>query len=1314
MDDTMDETKYIEYYKSKIDPSSSRKSKKTISKEVDNLEIQNTGIFNSYPDHNNPDFVYGLSNKLEFFHMKSLLNITDLSNKCKSIGDPKSNDFQFELSNNQQFLKNFINKKTPYRGLVIFHGVGVGKTCSAINISSSFRDLYMSKKEKIICLVPKNIRGGWENTIYDKTKGVEQCSGDSFEDIIMDASNKGKVSNKVVKNMIKNYYEFYGYLKFANHVKRLISDAVGNRDLTLQEMKKKEEEVIKNNFSHRILIIDEIHNLREENDEANKTDMNYEIKKGTKIIWEDSRSVSHNGKVIKVSDGNLYDIQIDGAIIENVSANNIKKSSIEDKKARETIEKVIKYSEGLRLIMLSATPMFNKSTEIVWLLNLLLKNDNRPEIDYSDIFKKKFIKVDGKLKQDTTSEELTAKGKEIIAKKSRGYFSYLRGENPISFPIRFYPDVNDDPKCMGGDFNSKIPYLKYPTQSLFLRNGKHLPIKNKYEFKFMKMYNTVMTNKQKDIYESFIASIDTSEIKKNKGLRLSDRNIGLQLSNITYSEESSYEHQKSFGKNGFNRIFKQKIERKRKLCSYNNPKNPILDIENIQSVSAKIYTILMNMLVNKTEGIIFIYSDFIYSGILPLALALEHIGFEKYGGNNLLNYPEWKKGSKDNKTKREPLDYKLNLMSKSKNKKRARYIVLTGDKSLSPDNESERKASLHENNIYGENIKVILGNTVTSEGMDFKNIREVHVLDPWYHLYKIEQIIGRGIRFCSHGLQPKEKQNVTVYLHTSSINPDIESIDTDTYRMAEEKASRIGEIEKIIKENAIDSFLNKQINNITDLEKIKMVTTSNKPVLVDINDKEYTKVCSFSSSEDGKGCEIIDLKDKKWNKLLNSIKDDGLIDTDTFTIEDISESVKIIYKVLKELFIKYNVYSLDDIIKRVKTLIDTNEKIIYHSLESIIDNKMVIWYGKISGYIIENREYYLFQPFYNKDIYTPYIYRTIYESLDDNKNYNYSTDLQITISGDINCNLNYNDIYEILKNKLEQVQEDMRYYMNYIPEIKPDKIIDYYVDGLKYEEKLVLLKEILCEYINSGGEIIDEIDKIVFNFFKKNLIYKDDSGGYHILDEKKGNPIGFFLFNTIEYYKNPKKEVLDDFTYFEYFDDEWSEIDNVGLNILKQNFLNNESKKKIFRSTKIWGYSFKDENYEHTFKIIDSATYDNKVPGKIIGNKGVKPVTLLKQYSDSFKSSFDRYQNDLITKIKKNIGDKKKISDFQKSIDGKEDEVRIKILLESFRKYGMTKDYDERNKNIISKSFIKDLFEFSLRVNFTFLNYDLFLLKYIS
>ena len=42
----------------------------------------------------------------------------------------------------------------------------------------------------------------------------------------------------------------------------------------------------------------------------------------------------------------------------------------------------------------------------------------------------------------------------------------------------------------------------------------------------------------------------------------------------------------------------------------------------------------------------------------------------------------------------------LGLLAKS-----SKLVHLTGDKSLSPNNELERKASLHENNIYGENIK---------------------------------------------------------------------------------------------------------------------------------------------------------------------------------------------------------------------------------------------------------------------------------------------------------------------------------------------------------------------------------------------------------------------------------------------------------------------------------------------------------------------------------------------------------------------------------------------------------------------------------
>ena len=47
----------------------------------------------------------------------------------------------------------------------------------------------------------------------------------------------------------------------------------------------------------------------------------------------------------------------------------------------------------------------------------------------------------------TLKDSLDTKGiikRQLINKKCRGYISYLRGENPINFPIRLYPNINSD------------------------------------------------------------------------------------------------------------------------------------------------------------------------------------------------------------------------------------------------------------------------------------------------------------------------------------------------------------------------------------------------------------------------------------------------------------------------------------------------------------------------------------------------------------------------------------------------------------------------------------------------------------------------------------------------------------------------------------------------------------------------------------------------------------------------------------------------------------------------------------------------------
>ena len=66
--------------------------------------------------------------------------------------------------------------------------------------------------------------------------------------------------------------------------------------------------------------------------------------------------------------------------------------------------------------------MYNNREEIVWLLNIMNVNDKRPPVQMSDIFNKK-----GEVDIET------------LISKAIGYVSYLRGQNPYTFPYRIWP-----------------------------------------------------------------------------------------------------------------------------------------------------------------------------------------------------------------------------------------------------------------------------------------------------------------------------------------------------------------------------------------------------------------------------------------------------------------------------------------------------------------------------------------------------------------------------------------------------------------------------------------------------------------------------------------------------------------------------------------------------------------------------------------------------------------------------------------------------------------------------------------------------------
>ena len=177
------------------------------------------------------------------------------------------------------------------------------------------------------------------------------------------------------------------------------------------------------------------------------------------------------------------------------------------------------------------------------------------------------------------------------------------------------------------------------------------------------------------------------------------------------------------------------------LIPYKKGIKPFLDESNIQGHSMKRFNILSRIF--SSEGIIFIFSEFV--GCCYVAFALEHMGFKRFGNKNLLNIK-----IKDKDLLHVDSDGKLKKKSDLKPGEKfnqACYVLLTGDGELSKNNIEEINALRNDRNISGEIVKVILGSGKVAEGLDFKRVREIHILEPWYNLNKIEQVVGRGIRF---------------------------------------------------------------------------------------------------------------------------------------------------------------------------------------------------------------------------------------------------------------------------------------------------------------------------------------------------------------------------------------------------------------------------------------------------------------------------------------------------------------------------------------------------------------------------------------
>ena len=74
-----------------------------------------------------------------------------------------------------------------------------------------------------------------------------------------------------------------------------------------------------------------------------------------------------------------------------------------------------------------------------------------------------------------------------------------------------------------------------------------------------------------------------------------------------------------------------------------------------------------------------------------------------------------------------------------------------------------------ETNIRGEAVKCLMTTKTGAEGLDLKNIRNVHISEPYWQPVLIEQVIGRAVRKGSHLALPLEERNVRIFIYMSTI-----------------------------------------------------------------------------------------------------------------------------------------------------------------------------------------------------------------------------------------------------------------------------------------------------------------------------------------------------------------------------------------------------------------------------------------------------------------------------------------------------------------------------------------------------------------
>ena len=810
-----------------------------------------------------------------------------ITKPCKKSDDTCDiHDNNIKLLRQQKIVKDYMQFDGPYRGILLYHELGSGKSIASIAAAEGYINL-----KKIIIMTPASLSQNYESELLKVSnigrnlkKTWTQIKVNKKSPEMMSELSKYAISEKFVKkdglvwvpiykNDIKGAEIIIEKVRYTdakakdkiddtiNHIIRNRYTFINYNGLSAKMVK----ELGSKPFDNTFIIIDEIHNFISRivnGSRLAKAIYNHIMNaKGTKLILLSGTPIINQPYEIATL------INLVRGPIKEYNIELLKKSKIPD------LKEIIEHLQVKKLYTYIDTINYNENILSITLLpedfkrvddnNTNITKDNwvnssenivkniAEVLNKTDIvklsIKNKIINYEALPSDKVMFNKLfidddkngTIKNEDLFKRRILGTISYYRMTGSELYP-RMLPPISRELFMADHQIQK---YLEVRLVEIRMDDKK----------KLFKKGNT--NDDLGSVYRAFSRMICNfafpDEINRifPQDLRMLMKKELVNADSDNSSQSGEFDN-KQLNKDVAAAYSEQLDDAMDKLV-----KSEYLDIDKLQSVCSPKFAQMYED-IKTSPGSVLVYSQFrVIEGIGIFKEVLNRQGYAE------INIIKINIDDKDIYT----IDDDMDIFNKKYDNKR--YVIFNSDrektkilmnifngnsKALPKNIQKQLKDNdidIDKEQLYGKIVKVMMITQSGAEGISLLNVRRVLITEYFWNSVRIEQVIGRAVRTKSHMALPVEDQDVQVYTYLMNFtkkqlndNPTLRSKDKEIttdkhiYNIAKNKENLINSFLKMLKASSFDCIIQSDVNKPTS----NGYKCYNWPINVDNNELSYT------------------------------------------------------------------------------------------------------------------------------------------------------------------------------------------------------------------------------------------------------------------------------------------------------------------------------------------------------------------------------------------------------------------------------------------------------------------------------------------